>query len=113
GGRTIAYGLLLLARLPGPRRRPRTGRGVALARASLAVLLLVVAGGAGLLSHQLRTGAPVTDSFYDTPEHLPTEAGVVVRTAGYDGDLPEGMTGQRIYYTTTNEAGEIVPSTAL
>lgn len=113
GGRTLAYGVILLARLFASGRRPRTRRTITLARASLAVVLLLIAGGAGLLSHQLRSGAPVTDAFYDTPDDLPGRPGVLVRTADYDGDLPAGMTGSRIYYTTTNEAGEVVPSTGL
>lgn len=115
GGRTVAFGLILLVRVLRGRTAARAERAKRpVVQAVLAVLLLVAAGGTTLLSHQLRTGAPVLDSFYTTPDTLPTEPGTLIRTAPYDaGEVPAGMTATRIYHTTTNAAGEIVPSSGL
>ena len=113
GGRTAVFGATLLLRgLLGPRRRLRE-RTRRVARAVLATVLLAAALGTAWVSHTLREGAPVLDGFYDTPASLPAEPGTLIRTAPYDGDLPRGMTGTRIYYTTTNADGEIVPSTGV
>lgn len=115
GGRTVAFGLILLVRALRGRTAARAERAKRpVVQAILAVLLLVTTGGATVLSHQLRAGAPVLDSFYTTPDTLPAEPGTLIRTAPYDaGELPAGMTGTRIYYTTTNAAGEIIPSSGL
>lgn len=113
GGRTAAFGLALLVRgLVGP-RRPASDRVRTTGRVALAAALVVAAAGTTWVSHALREGAPVLDAFYDTPATLPDEPGVLIRTAPYDGDLPAGMTGRRIYYTTTNADREIVPSTGI
>ncbi|WGX98581.1 lipase family protein [Nocardioides sp. L-11A] len=113
GGRTAVFGASLLVRaLVGPRRRDH-GRPRTAVRVVLATAVLVAAGGTAWVSHTLRDGAPVLDGFYDTPAALPDEPGVLIRTAPYDGDLPRGMTGTRIYYTTTDAEGRIVPSTGV
>lgn len=115
GGRTLAFGLILLVRALRGRTADRAARAQRpVVQAVLGVLLLVAAGGTTVLSHQLRTGAPVLDSFYATPDTLPTKPGTLIRTAPYDaGEVPVGMTGTRIYYTTTNAAGDIIPSSGL
>lgn len=115
GGRTLVFGLMLIWRgvhaalgWSRTRRPQRTALRVVVA-VSVLVLALVTAW----VSHSLRGGAPVVDAFYDTPGTLPTEPGVLIRTAPYDGNLPVGLVGTRIYYTTTNADGMIVPSSGL
>ncbi|MCR1782618.1 DUF308 domain-containing protein [Nocardioides carbamazepini] len=113
GGRTAVFGLSLVVRgLLGTRPR-RHGRLRTAGRAALATVVLAAAVGTTWISHTLRDGAPVLDGFYDTPAALPDEPGMLIRTAPYDGDLPPGMKGTRIYYTTTNADGEVVPSTGV
>ncbi|MDQ6522288.1 lipase family protein [Nocardioides sp. LHD-245] len=116
GGRTAVFGTSLLVRgLLGPRRRVPgpPGRARTVLRVVLATAVLAAAVGTAWVSHTLRDGAPVLDGFYDTPAALPDEPGVLIRTAPYDGDLPRGMTGTRIYYTTTDADGEVIPSTGV
>ena len=113
GGRTVAFGITLLARALGRTPQPATRRRPRVLRISLAALLLLTAAGTTALSHGLRSGGPVLDSFYATPATLPDKPGVLVRTAPYEHELPAGMRGIRIYYTTTDAQDRIVPSTGL
>lgn len=68
-------------------------------------VVLIVAGSTVVVSHQFRQGIPVLDGFYDAPDAVPAESGQLVRVEPYDGDLPEGLTAQRILYTTTADDG--------
>lgn len=85
--------------------RPGTPAPVTSGHWVAAVLLLVVTGGALHVSHLFRDGAPVLDAFYDAPQDVPDEPGVLVRAAPYDGDLPDGVRAWRILYTTTASDG--------
>lgn len=116
GGRTAAFGVLLLARAgfalvgrsaPALPTRWRTGL-----RLVAAVLVLSLAVATGWLSNRLR-GGPEVGPFYDTPATLPATAGQLIRSEPYVGDLPPGLTGDRLYYTTSNAAGTIVPSSGV
>ncbi len=111
GGRTVGFGLTLLTRALGGGRPRERSRGVVSVVG--AGLVLLVAIGATWTSHALRDGALVLDGFYATPGTLPARPGVLIRTSSYDGDLPPGMTGRRIYYTTTDASGVIVPSSGI
>lgn len=102
GLRCVLFGLTRLwAGVTGdrpPRRR--------LPRTAVAVLALVVALGAGLVSHQLRTGAPQVDAFYTAPADLPAEPGVLLRAEPFTRAVPDNATAWRILYTTTRDTGE-------
>ena len=110
GVRTAVFGLSLLWRgllaarsSPSPTGRSR--RGPAVLRWVAAGVVLIVAGSTVVVSHQFRQGIPVLDGFYDAPDAVPTEPGQLVRVEPYDGDLPDGLTAQRILYTTTADDG--------
>lgn len=123
GGRTLVFGVTLLlrgiAQLLGRRdrtaveqpRRPR--RWVPVPRLVTAGCVLGLAVVTTWVSHELRDGPAPTGSFYDTPESLPTAPGELIRWEKYDGDLPDGLTGFRLYYTTTDANDKIVPSTGV
>ncbi|WP_232821766.1 lipase family protein [Desertihabitans aurantiacus] len=125
GVRTAGFGLSLLwrAATAGPADRPdgsstvgaRTSdRSRHVGRPGLrwagAAAVLVVAISCLVLSVHLRHGAPVLDAFYDAPEDVPATPGQLLRTAPYEGDLPPGLSAQRILYTTTADDG--VPALA-
>ena len=113
GVRTAGFGLSLVwrgaraARRPAPasagatprRRRP------AVLRWAAAGAVLLVAGTTLVVSEQFRRGIPVLDGFYDAPDVVPDEPGQLLRAEPYDGDLPPGLTAQRILYTTTADDG--------
>lgn len=128
GGRTVIFGLTLLVRgvvaLSGRRdsnraaaapepTRQRSGRVAFGLRLTGALVVLALAITTTWVSAMLRSGIPVVDAFYDTPTTLPTAPGTLIRYQPYDGDMPGGLTGYRIYYTTTDAAGEIVPSSGV
>ncbi|TKV56468.1 lipase [Nakamurella flava] len=115
GGRTVIFGILLLLRALRPppdagaaRRRRRTGL-----RLTGAVTVLALAVATIWLGTALSRGAGVPDDFYDTPADLPAQAGVLIRSEPFPGTVPAGMTGDRIYYTTTDAFGAIVPSSGI
>ncbi|MFW0785299.1 lipase family protein [Gordonia sp. CPCC 206044] len=112
GGRTVAFGVILLARAGNGQREhsPEQRQGRAVIHVVLAALLLVVATGTALVGHALRNGPLELDGFYATPATLPDEPGVLIRTAPYDHAFPDGMRGVRIYYTTTDRTGKVVPA---
>jgi len=74
------------------------------------VLALVLALGATFLGLQARAGSPVVDAFYATPEQVPDEPGVLLRSEPFTRDVPDGATGWRLLYTTT--AADGAPATA-
>ena len=117
GGRTVIFGMLLLLRTlrprpgdapPPARRRRRTGL-----RLTGAITVVALAAATTWLGVALSKGAGVPDAFYDSPATLPAQAGVLVRSEPFPGTVPAGMTGYRIYYTTTDAFGAIVPSTGI
>ncbi|TDE97647.1 lipase [Occultella glacieicola] len=118
GARTVLFGLTLLIRAgqqvwrPGHRPELRDRR-TAVLRWVGAAAVLALAVGAGWISHTLRAGIPVADSFFDTPGELPDTPGHLIRWEEYSGNLPDGMVGFRIFYTTTNAWGEVVPSSGM
>lgn len=119
GGRTAIFGVTLLIRAVTTVLRPERPAAAHERRRSSAVrwvgavCVLALAVGAGWVSHTLRSGAPVLDPFYATPDELPDTAGELIRWDEYSGNLPDGMTGYRIYYTTTNGWGDIVASSGI
>lgn len=109
GARTALFGAGLLVRAL--TRRPSAGSvrpartratGV---RWAVAGLVVVLTGGALVLSAQFRAGVPVADGFYDAPEHVPDEPGRLLRSEPYTGTVPAGMRAYRILYTTTASDG--------
>ncbi|TYP90501.1 lipase family protein [Blastococcus xanthinilyticus] len=110
GVRTAGFGLALLWRGAGTRRRapagsPGTTRGGSAVRWVAAGVVLLVASTALVVSHQFRQGIPVLDDFYDAPDVVPDEPGQLLRAEPYVGELPPGLTAQRILYTTTADEG--------
>ncbi|SOD98683.1 lipase family protein [Blastococcus haudaquaticus] len=112
GVRTAGFGLSLVWRGIAARRgssdtttptalhgRPRAVRWAA------AGVVLLVAGATLVVSEQFRRGIPVLDGFYDAPDVVPDDPGQLLRAERYEGDLPEGLTAQRILYTTTADDG--------
>lgn len=107
GARTATFGVAVTWRgIRGDRGgwRP-TGRGLPGLRWAGALVVLTIACGGLFLSHQFRAGVPVLDDFYDPPSSVPTEPGRLVRSEPYDGDLPSGLVGFRMLYTTTATDG--------
>lgn len=121
GGRTAAFGLSLVwrglaSRLSGADAAGTSTGHRARWRVALrwvaAVFVLALAGMTVVISHAFRAGAPVADAFYDTPAELPDTPGQLMHWEPYDGELPDGMTGYRLLYATTNADGIIVPASA-
>ncbi len=116
GMRCVVFGVSLLWR--GIVDRPKTARSTGAARAgrpsasrwATAALLVLVAAGTLVVSHQFRQGVPVVDGFYDPPASVPDFPGQLLRSEPYQGDLPAGMTAYRLLYTTTADDG--VPALA-
>lgn len=109
GFRLVHVGLRLgwsaFRRRPGgPELAPSTGAvgarhpGWRLARS---VGALVVALALAALSAQLHGEASPLDDFYDTPDEVPSEPGVLLRSEPFDRAIPEGARAWRILYTTT------------
>ena len=107
GARTTAFGVALVWR--GARGdRPvwhRAERWLQGLRWGSAVLVLLVAGSGLYVSHLFRAGVPVLDDFYASPASVPAEPGRLVRSEPYNGDLPAGLKGYRMLYTTTATDG--------
>lgn len=107
GVRTAAFGVALVwhgARGDAPARR-QARRWLPGVRLTSAVLIAAVAVAGLVLSDQFRSGVPVVDDFYDVPDRVPAEAGRLVQSEPYDGDLPAGLKAYRILYTTTATDG--------
>lgn len=96
------------APLAGHERRPGSWRA-----AVASVLVLGLVGGAWWLNAQLAPVAPVPTAFYERPERVPAEPGQLIRAERYEGDLPGGVTGSRILYTTTRGDGSPAVASAL
>ncbi|MGO1173270.1 MAG: lipase family protein [Actinomycetaceae bacterium] len=74
----------------------RRGLSVTAAAATLA-LTLALAGLGLFVGH----GTPVPDAFYDAPDEVPAEPGVLLRTEEFDRAVPDGARAWRILYTTS------------
>lgn len=104
--------LLVLGRAPDGSRpsRWRTAPWARLFGSVLALLLAVAAVGLGAVA---RSGTPVVDDFYATPEDLPAEPGVLLRSEPFTRDVPAGAVGWRILHTTTDAHGSPATSSAI
>lgn len=90
-----------------PGRLRRAGH-LAGAAAALVVALLLASVSASLHASQAEV-----DGFYDTPDDLPDEPGVLLDAEPFDRDVPEGATAYRILYTTTRGDDEPAVASAL
>jgi uncharacterized membrane protein HdeD (DUF308 family)/alpha-beta hydrolase superfamily lysophospholipase len=70
------------------------------------VVALVLAG----VSSRLNEGEPVVDSFYDTPDDVPSAPGQLLRAEPFTRTIPDEARAWRILYTTTRADG--VPAVA-
>lgn len=75
-------------------------------RTGLAIVSVVLAVAAALVTAPLREGSTVADAFYAAPRDTPDEPGRLVRAEPFDRDIPAGSQGWRILYTTTGVDGE-------
>ncbi|MDN4481627.1 lipase family protein [Demequina muriae] len=75
---------------------------------ALAVALLLVT-----VSVTLRQGTPVADDFYDPPDDVPAEPGVLLASEPFTRDVPDGALAWRILYTTTRDQGQPAVASAL
>lgn len=73
-------------------------------------LALVLALGVAFLGVQARAGSPTVDAFYETPDPVPGQPGVLLRSEPFTRDVPDGARGWRLLYTTT--AADGAPATA-
>lgn len=110
GARLVIEGVALAApalgrREPSPASRPR-GRLRRWGRAAVAVVAVVVASLAAVVSARLSDGSPVVDAFYAAPRDVPGEAGRLVRSESFSVGVPAGAEAWRILYTTTRSDGE-------
>jgi len=90
-------------------RRP-VGRARRAGRVAGSFAALAVALGATGLSVHVHRSQGVLDAFYDTPDDLPDQPGVLLRSEPFDRAVPEGARAWRILYTTTSLDG--VPAAA-
>jgi uncharacterized membrane protein HdeD (DUF308 family)/alpha-beta hydrolase superfamily lysophospholipase len=79
-------------------------------RTSAAIVGLVLTLGLVGVAALLRSGAPSPDAFYEPPEQVPAQAGVLLRSEPFDRAIPDGAQAWRILYTTTRDDG--VPAVA-
>lgn len=116
GIRTIVWGVTLVTRSiralfagahggKAEQSHPRRARVLEAARWALAALLVVTCIGGWALNDWLAAGAPVVDAFYDAPADVPSEHGVLIRSAAYHGQAPKGGEVRRILYTTQDAHG--------
>lgn len=115
GASTLIQGAVGLVRrdrgesaAPAPSRASDVWSAVGRYALSVVVVGTVVVGWA--VSDWIAEGSPVVDSFYDVPDVLPREAGVLLREGDFTGRHPSGATVRRILYTTTDHRGRIVPA---
>ncbi|MBX3069368.1 MAG: DUF308 domain-containing protein [Thermomicrobiales bacterium] len=82
-------------------------------RLAVAAGALVIALGLLAASAFLRGGEPTVDAFYDAPDDVPGDPGVLVRQEPFTRDIPEGAVAWRILYTTTTVDGEPAVASAI
>ncbi|POH72047.1 lipase family protein [Arthrobacter glacialis] len=72
-------------------------------RVTGAVLSLALAVAAAGLGAQLRDGAPQLSAFYDAPETVPSQPGVLLKSEAFTTAVPANAKAWRILYTTTRD----------
>ncbi len=77
--------------------------------ASSLVLALTLAG----VSSWINAGEPVLDAFYDTPDEVAAEPGVLLRSEPFTRAIPDGARAWRILYTTTEAEGAPVVASGI
>lgn len=82
-------------------------------RTTGAVLALVLASGAAVVSAALHDGSPVVDDFYAAPRAVPDEPGQLIRSVPFTRGLPSNATAWRILYTTTRGDGSAAVASGL
>ncbi|MFC8798444.1 lipase family protein [Promicromonospora sp. NPDC057138] len=97
------------AAVGGSRRRRGVRRWAHVAGGVLALVVAVALLGASALLHR---GDPriTPDAFYTPPQSVPAEPGRLIRAEPMTDDVPAGMQGWRILYTTTD--GDAEPGVA-
>ncbi len=78
-----------------------------------AIAALVVAGVLAVISFRLNSGEPVVDAFYDTPDGVPDDPGMLLRVEPFERGIPDGADAWRILYTSTRDEGEPAMASAL
>lgn len=76
-------------------------------RTGLALVSVVLAVAAALVTVPLREGSAVADDFYAAPRDTPREPGRLVRAEPFDRDIPGNAQAWRILYTTTGVDDEV------
>ena len=101
----LGLGVVLLVRAiraPAGLSARGAGRRRPVLRAIGAALVLAAAVAATGGSLQLRAGIAEPDDFYIWDAEVPAVPGTVLRTAPYEGELPEGAAAVRVLYATTH-----------
>lgn len=93
-----------------PRRRGRVRRFGHLVGTVLALVVALLLAG---VSAKLHEGEPVVDAFYDTPDEVPGDPGVLLRSEEFTRTIPENAAAWRILYTTTRADGQPAVASAL
>ncbi len=114
GARTLVFGLALLWRASqavrsgtrpddaaAPDRPAPNGPWRRFGRTLGAVVTVLAAALALVLSGRLDAASPQVDAFYDAPEDLPDRPGVLLRHEPFAREVPDGARAWRILYTTT------------
>jgi uncharacterized membrane protein HdeD (DUF308 family) len=78
-----------------------------------AVIALVVALVLAGVSSRLNEGEPVVDAFYDTPDDVPAEPGMLLRSDDFTRTIPDTAQAWRMLYTTTRADGVAAVASAI
>lgn len=90
---------------PGPVRRWAT--------AGVAIVTVLAAVGAGVVSVSLSSASPVVDDFYAAPRDVPEAPGHLVRSEPFTRGVPDEAKAWRILYTTTTGDGAATTASAI
>lgn len=90
--------------LPTPRNWRRT---------FVAVVCLLLACGAAVLSAAIQEGSPVVDAFYAPPRDVPNRPGELIRSEPFTTGVPDDARAWRILYTTTRGDGSAAVASGL
>jgi uncharacterized membrane protein HdeD (DUF308 family)/alpha-beta hydrolase superfamily lysophospholipase len=119
GARTVLFGLAelvgALRRAEAPARAAGERRGFGrrslhLAGTAAGLLFALVLGGVSVGLHKAE---PAVDAFYDTPDDVPDDPGMLVRSESFHRTIPDGASAWRILYTTTRADGVPAMASAL
>ena len=89
----------------GPARDRPVGRLRRAGNLAVSALSLVLALALAGVSWWINADEPVLDAFYDTPDDVPAEPGVLLRSEPFTRAIPDGARAWRILYTTTGADG--------